>query len=91
MDLLGSGNVGWHLAHALYMAGYSIPIIINRGSKRGQQLADLVDASYSTQINNIDSKDLDLLILAVNDDEIRRVTLELKGIEIPLVHTSGGH
>ncbi len=89
IGFVGSGNVATQLAQTLHQYNKSIPVIINRSINHAQQLADKVGAKTSTEFDSLNEIDLDLLILAVNDQNIESVSHELKNFNIPIVHTSG--
>ncbi len=83
--IIGTGNVAHHLGVALKNAEHQIDCVIGRTEKNAKVLAEKLDANFSTEICN--AKDADLVIIAVNDDAILEVSLQIKGI--PFAHTSG--
>jgi len=91
ITLIGSGNVATHLAIALYKNGFVIQNIFSRKYHRAKSLAEKVNAEPTTSYKNIKG-DSDIYIIAVRDDAIESVVLELKN-NLPsssfVVHTSG--
>jgi predicted short-subunit dehydrogenase-like oxidoreductase (DUF2520 family) len=87
---IGSGNVAWHLAPALQMAGNEIGSVYSRDLKNAQLLADRLHKPLI--INHLDFSDSSatLFIIAVSDDAIAELASKIK---LPqgaiLVHTSG--
>ncbi len=83
--LIGSGNVNYHLGHALYYAGYNIVQIISRNEKNARNLSCKLNADFETEIDKI--KHADLVIIGVNDDSIDNISKKITNI--PFAHTSG--
>lgn len=87
ISLIGSGNISYHLGNAFKRVGTSINSISSRNTHTGKALAKSLGASFC-DIENIDPQ-IDILIIAVNDDSIAEV---IKGIPKQIksvVHTSG--
>lgn len=85
--IVGAGSVATHLGLALRHAGYIIECVLNRSSERGILLAEKLDARFVTSFKELEN--LDLLIVAVSDDAIPAVAIQLSGCSFPVVHTSG--
>jgi predicted short-subunit dehydrogenase-like oxidoreductase (DUF2520 family) len=90
IGFVGSGNLAWHLSQDLEKAGHFIPVIYSRNEANAQLLASQL---YDTQVaDNLDFSgfELDVLILAVQDDAILQVAQNLLVREETfVVHTSG--
>jgi predicted short-subunit dehydrogenase-like oxidoreductase (DUF2520 family) len=90
ISFVGSGNVAWHLAPALEVAGHQIVEVYSRDTRNARRL---VSKLYDTQV----APDLDfaeseaqLIILAISDDAIEEVVSKMVFPEnCILVHTSG--
>lgn len=85
--LVGAGSVATHLGLAVKHAGHKIECVVNRNSERGMILAEKLDARFVESFKALDSPDL--LIVAVSDDAIPAMALQLSGCAFPVVHTSG--
>ena len=45
INIIGSGNVAWHLAHRLFECGYTIRTVYSRTEKNAKALAQQVQAA----------------------------------------------
>lgn len=91
ITLIGAGNVGYHLGRKLYACGIEIGQVFSRNALKAKELADLVQATFTDNLDQI-SPTADLYLLAVHDDAIRNVALQLaaNGLsEKRFAHTSG--
>lgn len=91
ISFAGSGNVAWHLASALFNAGYEIKSVYSRNTETAGLLAAAVGAKPVTSVFEID-RETDLLILALPDQVIPEFSAELKRIGKfagIVAHTSG--
>lgn len=89
--LIGSGNVGFHLAQRFFEKKIQILQLFSRTETRAKTLAQQIQTSYTTDLNNINTN-ADLYMLAIRDDAISKVAQQLRTIlpDNPLVvHTSG--
>lgn len=88
--LIGAGNVGYHLGKALHRAGEEIVQVYSRQVQKARALANLTESEYTTDLKQI-RRDGDLYLLAVKDDAIRTVAVQLSGQvgHNLIVHTSG--
>lgn len=86
--LLGSGNVATHLAKALKAKDEEIVQVYSQNPINAKALADLVGSKSTADLSEIDA-DADLYIIAVKDDAIEQVAIELTGVRGLVVHTSG--
>ena len=66
---IGAGNLSTHLSKALQNAGFEMVQIFSRTDTTAKELADLLQASYTTDIGNIVS-DASVYIISVSDDAI---------------------
>ncbi len=87
--LLGSGNVATHFGKALVGAGHRVVQVFSRNLAHASLLAEALNADAIDHVSGIDTKS-DIYIIAVKDDAIEEVALQLpaflKGI---VVHTAG--
>lgn len=90
VTLVGTGNMATHLALALEDAGHQVREIYGRDIEKATQLASNLYEASATDSLDFSESDADLIIIAVSDDAIDLVSLE---IVVPpnaiLVHTSG--
>jgi len=88
INLIGSGNIAWHLCKSLEFSKIKINEIYSRNEETARSLADTFDLDFAP-LNFID-KNADVVIVAVNDDEIENVSNSIftKSNQIVL-HTSG--
>lgn len=89
VGFIGSGKVANNLAIELYKKEQNITHIYSRNIKSGKVLANKVQAKYTLDNKSVDSS-IDILIIAVNDDNIESVIKELpKTFSGIVCHTSG--
>ena len=90
IDIIGAGNVAWHLAPALENAGAVVRQIYSRSTANAQKLANrLYEGEVKSDLDFSQSQ-ADLLLLAVADNAIEQVCRELiLPDHIVLAHTSG--
>lgn len=86
--LIGSGNVATHLGAALQQAGHQILQVWSRSMANARQLADLLSASATDDLNELNEEG-DIFIIAVKDDVISRITSSFSFKDKIVVHTSG--
>ncbi|HQS51317.1 MAG: oxidoreductase [Sphingobacteriales bacterium 17-39-43] len=86
--ILGSGNIATHLGRAFKMAGQDISQVWSRDITHASSLADTLAAEAIDNMFDLD-RSADLFIIAVKDEAIREIALELKLSDQLLVHTSG--
>lgn len=86
--ILGSGNIATHLGRAFKMAGQDISQVWSRDITHANALADTLAAEPIDNMFDLD-RSADLFIIAVKDEAIRELALELKLSDQLLVHTSG--
>ncbi|MBF7687543.1 Rossmann-like and DUF2520 domain-containing protein [Acinetobacter rathckeae] len=90
ISVVGAGRVATHLALVLKAQGYLLVDICSRQQSHAEQLAQVVGARALTDIHQLNTH-IDLLMIAVTDQAIESVTLELEHIQpdFLVVHTSG--
>jgi len=88
INLIGSGNIAWHLCKSLEFSNIKINEIYSRNEATAKSLADTFGLNFAP-LNFID-KNADIIIIAVNDDEIESVSNSIftESNQI-VVHTSG--
>ena len=88
ISIVGSGNVATHLALALHSAGYTIRQVLSLSFEHAQMLARRVDAQPVNQWQRLD-EDSDIYLLAVTDDALYDLALDLRLQGALVIHTSG--
>lgn len=88
ITILGSGNVATHLALAFHQAGYPIAQIWSRDFDHAEILAYRVDAEPINQLSLLKHSSA-VYILAVSDDALYELPLDLDMREALVLHTSG--
>ena len=88
ISIIGSGNVATHLALALHHAGHTIRQVLSREFDHSSLLASRVGAQPIDKVNLLDS-DADIYLLAVNDDALYDLALDLRLPSALVIHTSG--
>ncbi len=88
-SIVGAGNLAWHLAPALDNAGIVIREVYARKKSDARALTDrLYQARVKTDLDFTESAS-DLIILAVSDESIEEVAMEIEISETAcIVHTS---
>ena len=88
ITFIGSGNVATHLARAFHRAGHQIVQVWSREFDHAEQLAEQV---FAEPVNKLDLlyPDADVYILAISDNALFDMALDLKLREALVVHTSG--
>ncbi len=88
ISFLGSGNVATHLAQAFHAAGYPILQIWSREYDHAEALANRVLAEPINQLERL-VPSADIYILAVADDALFDLALDLKLRNALVLHTAG--
>lgn len=91
ITIIGAGNVGFHLAQALFATSLTITQVYSRKIEHASLLAKKVNAQPITQFRQL-SNNCDLFILAVPDQVIEVVAKQLVQSlrnQCLIVHTSG--
>lgn len=88
ITFIGSGNVATHLALAFHAAGHQVVQVLSRDFDHAEALASRVMAEPIDRIGLL-YPTADLYVLAVNDDALFDLALDLKLRDSIVVHTSG--
>ena len=88
ISFIGSGNVATHLALALHAAGHQIVQVLSREFDHASLLASRVDAEPVNRVNLL-RDGADVYILAVGDDALYDLGLDLHLPGSLVLHTSG--
>ena len=88
ITFIGSGNVATHLARALHGAGHQVVQVWSRDFDHADALACQVMAEPVDRLSLL-YPDADLYLLAVNDDALFDLALDLQLRDGVVVHTSG--
>ena len=88
ISIVGSGNVATHLALALHDAGCTVHQVLSRSFEHAQMLARRVDAQPIDRWQRLD-EDADVYLLAVTDDALYDLALDLHLPSALVLHTSG--
>ncbi len=88
ITFIGSGNVASHLAKALFAAGHQILQIWSREYDHAEALANQVLAEPIDRLNLL-YPTADVYILAVTDDALFDLALDLKLRDSLVIHTAG--
>lgn len=88
ISIVGSGNVATHLALAFKAAGCEVRQVLSRSMDHAQLLARRVDARPLCRPEDL-ATDSDVYLLAVNDDALYNLALDLRLPDALVVHTSG--
>lgn len=88
--IVGSGNVAYHLAHALAKGGFIPEVIVSRNENKGGALAKELGCAYLDDVKKLTS--VDIIVLSVSDSAIQivadRIPDSLRKSAI-VCHTSG--
>ena len=88
ISIVGAGNVATHFALALHNAGHNIRQVLARSYDHARLLALRVDAKPIDSWRLLDSES-EIYILAVNDDSLYDLAIDLRLPNSVAVHTSG--
>ena len=87
--IVGAGNVGTHLARALFAADFEIVSVWSNTTKNAEKLAKEFASSVTTELKNI-PQDVDLIAICVADQFIEEIIESLPNLNSALYfHTSG--
>ncbi|MDT8431346.1 MAG: Rossmann-like and DUF2520 domain-containing protein [Bacteroidales bacterium] len=86
--IVGTGNIAWHLARAMYRSGMDITCIISRSMQRAAELSKDVSAIPLDDPANVQEQP-DMYLLCVGDDVLPGVQEAYAGKGPLVVHTSG--
>ena len=85
---IGAGNLASHLSKALQKAGFDIVQVYSRTETSARELAECLQTSYSTSIENI-VDNASLFIISVSDDAIESIVEKMPSTEGLVLHTAG--
>jgi predicted short-subunit dehydrogenase-like oxidoreductase (DUF2520 family) len=86
--LIGAGNVGWHLGHALNEKGIRVLQVISKTRNSCKELAGLLHADYTTSLQQL-AAEAGIILIAVPDSRIEEVIRQCDFHNNLVVHTAG--
>lgn len=86
--VLGSGNVGSHLAKGLADSKLNISGVWSRDSRNAEEISNKLNCPIVSSLCSIDSSKVDLVIISVVDDAIKTLLNQLDD-NLPVAYTSG--
>jgi len=89
VSIIGTGNVATHLAIALHRGGIGIHQVFGRNTDNLKSLASKVSAKPIFSLLEIDTVNVDAILIAVKDDVIEDVANQLATSNAIFAHTSG--
>lgn len=88
INIIGAGNVAWHISNALTNTSFEVQQIYSRNFATAQQLANTFGYQAESTIANFN--DAKAIIIAVDDDQIENVAQQLGNVgDTLIIHTSG--
>ena len=88
ISFIGADNVATHLALALHNTGYTLRQVLSREFDHAALLASRIGAQPINKISLLDDQS-DVYLLAVNDDALYDLALDLRLPNALVLHTSG--
>ena len=91
ITVLGSGNVGYHLAKRLYNCGHTICQVYSRTQNKAEKLAKITNSEAISNLEHL-SSNAELYILAIKDHGVEKVAEKLfflNKFNKTIAHTSG--
>jgi predicted short-subunit dehydrogenase-like oxidoreductase (DUF2520 family) len=91
ITIIGSGNVGFHLAQQLFKCGHSICQVYSRKKEKAEILAELTNSKAINKVEHL-SEVAEIYILAISDNALERMAEEISFLNNQkkiIVHTSG--
>lgn len=90
ISFVGAGNVAWHLAQALELAGHHILEVFSRDTRNARRLVNKLYDTYAVPDLDFAESTAELIVLCVADDALHDVVSRLVLPEnCTVVHTSG--
>ena len=89
VSIIGTGNVATHLATALRASGVTINQVFGRNQNNLNSLAKKVSANPISSLLELDTENVDAIIISVKDDVIEEVANQLTTSNAIFAHTSG--
>jgi predicted short-subunit dehydrogenase-like oxidoreductase (DUF2520 family) len=87
ITIVGSGNIASFMGRLLQSKGLKICGIISRNAVSGQALADELKTAFSNELHIF--PETDLLMLCVNDDEIKKLSDTIPPGDFTVSHCAG--
>jgi len=88
MVLVGTGNLAWHLGHALVQNGIQVSLVLGRTEASTLELAKGIHAERTGRPEDLDP-DADICIICISDDAIIPVLDQMKPGRCLMLHTAG--
>ena len=88
ISIIGSGNVATHLTLALHNTGLHVRQVLSRDFDHAALLASRIGAQPINKLSLLDDQS-DIYLLAVNDDALYDLALDLRLPDALVLHTSG--
>ena len=86
--MIGAGNLSTQLSLALQKKGIQIVQVYSRTEKSAKALAVNLACGYTTDLNELNSN-VDLVVISISDNEIKKFSEQLNFKNLLVVHTSG--
>ena len=86
--LIGAGNAATAIGEALHGAGHQCCEVYSRTEVNAKQLAERLGCKYTADITQV-GQEADIYLIAVKDDAIEQVALELRAGGKIVAHSSG--
>jgi predicted short-subunit dehydrogenase-like oxidoreductase (DUF2520 family) len=87
---IGAGNLAWHLAPEIENYGHKVSLVHSKTKKSAQSLINRLYKAAHKKNLDFSNSDVDVIIIAVNDNAIREIVSEIIVPEnCALFHTSG--
>jgi predicted short-subunit dehydrogenase-like oxidoreductase (DUF2520 family) len=86
--LVGTGNMAWHLGHALAEKGMAIRQVLGRTITAVNQMAYELHVPQTGKPEDLD-KDADVCLICISDDSIIQVLETMKPEKCLMIHTAG--
>jgi predicted short-subunit dehydrogenase-like oxidoreductase (DUF2520 family) len=86
--IIGTGNVGSHLAKGFMQNGMNISTIWSRQKENSERLAKQINCDTINTLEELSPETTDLVIICVTDEAVAKVLEELPS-SIPAAYTSG--
>ncbi len=91
ITIIGSGNVGFHLAQELFSFGHIICQVYSRKKEKADLLADLTNSEAINKVEDL-SNEAELYILAISDNGLEKMAADISFLNKQkkiIAHTSG--
>lgn len=85
--IIGTGRAAFHLGHAMQRSGHRITGIVGRNAEHSKALADDLQTPAFTPNDPLPAADV--IVIAVSDDAIADVAMNIPITDAVMVHTSG--